>query len=393
VTDNLWNLDEIPCADMRLLLATLQEYSGYTLNLQKVANRAFAQARGCHIEVDDTHRSLSDMTGQAASALFLAGDPTDRQLLERFVSGREEAAFAALVQRHGAVVWRVCRRELACEQDAEDVFQATFLALARQAPLVPWQDSVGHWLQTVARRLSLRARCSASRLRWRGALTDHLEPPDTQADPLAEAERRELSRVLDEELGRLPEMYRAPVVLCYLQGKTNEQAACELGWPAGSMSRRLARARALLRERLSRRGLALFALGCLALACLWLLAPSTVPQPQPGVATAMASFGPGGDCEEGFERALLRVVNEPRVTGEGRDRLVRMTQQAVQVSDVVAAHDPGRRRHDWRRLSEQMHASAVDLNEALAQNDERKTQTAARRLAMTCQNCHATFRD
>src|SRR5262245_58421819 len=140
-----------------------------------------------------THRSLSDMTGQAASALFLAGDPTDRQLLERFVSGREEAAFAALVHRPGAVVLRVCRRELACEQDAEDVFQATFLALARQAPLIPWQDSVGHWLQTVARRLSLRARCSASRLRWRGALTDHLEPPDPQADPLAEAERRELS--------------------------------------------------------------------------------------------------------------------------------------------------------------------------------------------------------
>src|SRR3954453_21260066 len=108
-----------------------------------------------------THRSFSDMTGPPASALPPTGDPTDRQLLERFVSGREQAAFAALVQRHGPAVLGVCRRELACEQDAEDVFQATFLALARRAAFVPWRDSVGHWLRAVARRLSLRARCSA----------------------------------------------------------------------------------------------------------------------------------------------------------------------------------------------------------------------------------------
>src|SRR5262245_30272559 len=230
-----------------------------------------------------THRSLLDMTGQSASALLLAGDSTDAELLERFVSRREEAAFAALVQRHGAVVLGVCRRELACEQDAEDVFQATFLALARQAAVVPWQDSVGHWLQAVAHRLSLRARYSADRLRWRDlgrGLADYPEPQDPHPDPLAEAARRELKLVLDEELRRLPEVYRAPVVLCYLQGKTNEQAACELGWPAGSMSRRLARARALLRDRLSRRGLALVvALGCLALACLWLAAPSASHRP------------------------------------------------------------------------------------------------------------------
>jgi RNA polymerase sigma factor (sigma-70 family) len=341
------------------------------------------------------------MTGQPASALPPVGDPTDRQLLERFVEEREEAAFAALVQRHGAAVLGVCRRELACEQDAEDVFQATFVALARRAALVDWQDSVGHWLRAVARRLSLRARGSADRLGWRAVggvpvwgPTDLPEPLDPLPGPLEEAARRELRRVLDEELGQLPEVYRAPVVLCYLEGRTNEQAASELGWPAGSMSRRLARGRALLRERLSRRGLALaVVLGCLVLACLWLLSPASAPPPRSEVAAAMAPFGPGGDCEEGFERFLLRAAEEPQVAREDRDRLARMARQAVCASDVVAAHDPGRRRDDWRRHSQQMRDSAAELTEALARNDERKTQRAAGRLAATCQGCHATFRD
>src|SRR4051794_23832178 len=93
-------------------------------------------------------------------ALCPAGDSTDRDLLERFVASREESAFAALVQRHGTSVMALCRRVLPSEQDAEDVFQATFLTLARKAALVPWQDSVRSWLQAVARRLSLQARCA-----------------------------------------------------------------------------------------------------------------------------------------------------------------------------------------------------------------------------------------
>src|SRR5262249_21749538 len=156
------------------------------------------------------------------------------------------------------------RRESACEQDAEDVFQATFFALARRAGLVAWEDSVGRWLRAVARRLSHRARCSAARLRLAGAEPE-FEPTDPQPGPLAEAGRRGLSPGLAEELEQLPEVSRAPVILCYLEGKTNEQAAVELGWPVGSMSRRLARARALLRERLTRRGIALaVALCCVA---------------------------------------------------------------------------------------------------------------------------------
>jgi RNA polymerase sigma-70 factor (ECF subfamily) len=322
---------------------------------------------------------------------------TDRQLLERFVARREQAAFEALVQRHGPAVLGICRRELACEQDAEDVFQATFLVLARRAALIPWRESIGHWLQAVARRLALRARCSAGRLRKCASVggagrwpEDCPEPADPLPGPLAEAARRELNLLIAEELGGLPEQYRAPVVLCYLQGKTNEQAAYELGWPTGSMSRRLSRARALLRERLTRRGLGFVALGCLMVACLWMLA-SPSPRQRSNVAMAMAAFrAEGGD--EGIERLLQKATDEPRLNAEDRQRLERVARQAAHAADVTAGHDPGRRRDDWRRLSEEMRTSAGELSESLAQDDHHKTQKAARRLAVTCQGCHASFR-
>src|SRR5262249_20198913 len=159
---------------------------------------------------------------------------------------------------------------------------------------------------------------SANRLDWRAACEadDLPEPHDPRPGPVEEAARRELSLVLDEELEQLPETYRAAIVLCYLEGKTNRQAASELGWPAGSRSRRLARARELPRERLSRRGLALaFVFGCLVLACLW-LAPAPSPPPRPTVAAVMAPFGPGGECDEGFERLLQRAAEGLPVAGE-----------------------------------------------------------------------------
>ena len=179
---------------------------------------------------------------------------SDAGLLERFASHRDEAAFGELVKRHGPQVLQVCRRGLPSEHDVEDVFQATFFVLAHKAAAVSWNESVESWLCAVARRLVLHARASAwqrqSRERpitalggaraeeYSGFLPDQDHP---LYNPREEMERRDICRVLHAALGQLPEKYRAPVVLCYLEGKTNEEAARQLGWPAGTMSRRLQR--------------------------------------------------------------------------------------------------------------------------------------------------------
>jgi len=151
------------------------------------------------------------------------------------------------------MVLGVCRRVLDNEHDAEDAFQAAFLVLARQAHTIHKMESVGSWLYGVAYRISLRARSDAARRR---TLEEQARTMSEQ-DPFLEAAWRELRPVLDEEVGRLPPKYRAPIVLCYLEGKTNTEAARELGWTKGTVSGRLARARELLRSRLARRGVAL----------------------------------------------------------------------------------------------------------------------------------------
>jgi len=177
----------------------------------------------------------------------------DRQLLEAFAAHHDAEAFEVLVQRHGPLVLGVCRRVLHDEHDAEDVFQATFLVLAKKAGSIRRQEAVGSWLCGTAYRIALKARAAAGRRREQERQAD----PMTRVDPETEAAWRELRPVLDEELNRLPPKYRAPLVLCYLQGKTNEAAAKELGWAPGSMSYRLSQARELLRNRLTQRGVAL----------------------------------------------------------------------------------------------------------------------------------------
>ena len=150
----------------------------------------------------------------------MAESQTDATLLERFVSHREEAAFVALVRRHGPRVERICRRILRNEHDVEDVFQATFLVLSRKAAGIPWHDSVSPWIDGVARRLAMHARSGAVRHRGREVSVDrpggrHLrrrrrlpERYHPVVEPSTEAERRDLRRVLDDELMRLPEKYR-----------------------------------------------------------------------------------------------------------------------------------------------------------------------------------------
>jgi RNA polymerase sigma factor (sigma-70 family) len=177
---------------------------------------------------------------------------SDRQLLERFARLREEAAFAALVRRHGPLVRGVCWRVLRHEQDAEDTFQATFLVLARQASTLRWRESVAPWLYEVAFRLAMKTRvASARRLAHEKACDGQLSSPSR------DEAWRDLSEVLDHELQRLPERCRAPLLLCYLDGKTRDEAAQQLGWTLATLKRRLEEGRDLLRERLARRNLAL----------------------------------------------------------------------------------------------------------------------------------------
>jgi RNA polymerase sigma factor (sigma-70 family) len=176
----------------------------------------------------------------------------DAELLARFVASRDEAAFAALVQRHGPMVWRVCTRILGNAPDAEDAFQAAFLVLARRAPAVSRPALLGNWLYGVAYRTALKVRVSAAR---RQACARQ-ECAVDGVNPVDEAARRELRRVLDQELSRLPDRYRVPVVLHYLEGHTQAEVAQLLGCPCNTITTRLVRACERLRARLTRRGLA-----------------------------------------------------------------------------------------------------------------------------------------
>ncbi len=201
----------------------------------------------------------ADDVGRGLGRIFGAGTIaglTDAQLLERFAARNDAVAFEALVARHGPMVLGVCRRRLRDAHAAEDAFQATFLVLVRKARPGPFRtgDSLGPWLHAVAWRVAERARTEAARRLSREEAGAALE--QAPAPPAPGAEARDVRASIDEELGRLPERYRLPVVLCYLEGLTHEEAARRLGCPPGTIGVRLMRARARLRGRLVRRGLA-----------------------------------------------------------------------------------------------------------------------------------------
>jgi RNA polymerase sigma factor (sigma-70 family) len=176
---------------------------------------------------------------------------TDRELLARFVSSRDEDALAALVRRHAPMVWGVCCRLLHKHHDAEDAFQATFLVLVRKAADVPRQ-AVANWLYGVARQTAVRLRATTAKQgRLESQVANMPEPTAT------EVRATDIKSVLDEELSRLPNHYRGVIVLCDLEGMTRKNAARQLGIPEGSVASRLARARALFAKRLTRRGVLL----------------------------------------------------------------------------------------------------------------------------------------
>jgi RNA polymerase sigma factor (sigma-70 family) len=235
-------------------------------------------------------------------------EKTDRLLLARFVEHQDQAAFAELVARHGGTVWGVCRRVLWQEQDAEDAFQAVFLLLGRKAGSIRRRESVGSWLYGVAYRTALRLRRTVTR---RQGYEQKGRAPVPEPAPADQAAARELQQLLDEEVSRLSEKYRAPFVLCCLEGLSRADAAQELGWREGTVSSRVAQARELLKSRLARQGftfsavLTACALGSAAAAA----APTALMQTalQAGMAAqAGAAFAPAvTSLANGIAHALL----------------------------------------------------------------------------------------
>jgi RNA polymerase sigma factor (sigma-70 family) len=198
---------------------------------------------------------------QLRKAMLLRGGAgiTDGQLLNCFLTQRDDAAFATLVKRHGPMVWGVCRRVLHHHHDAEDAFQATFLVLVRKAATVEPKEMVANWLYGVAYQTALKARSVSTRRKEREKQMVEMPEPSVEEPEMW----HDLQPLLDQELSRLPDKYRVPIVLCDLEGKTRKEAARQLGWPEGTVAGRLATARKMLAGRLARRGVAL-SVGALA---------------------------------------------------------------------------------------------------------------------------------
>jgi RNA polymerase sigma factor (sigma-70 family) len=238
---------------------------------------------------------------------------TDGQLLGYFVEYRDEAAFEALLRRHGPMVLGVCRRLLGNTPDAEDAFQASFLVFVRKAASIAARDALGGWLHGVAYRTALEARGKRARRRAKEKQVEEMpEPPVEPDDPW-----RELQPLLDQELNRLPDKYRVPVVLCDLEGKTRKEAARILGVPEGTLSWRLAQAKKLLAKRLSRHGTALSGGALAAVPCRNPISTG-VPHPlltstaKAGMAVAAGQAGAAGAVSakvlvlaEGVMKAML----------------------------------------------------------------------------------------
>jgi RNA polymerase sigma-70 factor (ECF subfamily) len=249
-----------------------------------------------------------------------AAAQTDGDLLELFLTRRDEGAFELLLRRHGPMVMGVCRRILGDGPDAEDAFQATFLVLVRRGDRVRPRGRVGNWLHGVAFRTALEARRAAARRRRKEAQA----MPRT---PAAEDVWSELRPRLDCELSRLPERYRLPIVLCDLEGRTRKEAAGQLGWAEGTVSSRLARGRELLARRVRRHGLPLSA-ATLAGSLAEGAATAGVPAPLVGSTLQAALLMAAGRTDA----ALALAANAVALT----ETMVRaMTMQKLQFAAAI----------------------------------------------------------
>ncbi|HEV3118670.1 MAG TPA: sigma-70 family RNA polymerase sigma factor, partial [Gemmataceae bacterium] len=214
---------------------------------------------------------------------------TDGQLLESYIDSREEAAFAALVHRHGAMVWGVCRRILASHHDTEDAFQATFLVLVRKAASIVSKEKVANWLYGVAHQTALKARATTAKRRGREREVTAVPEPALQHRQLWD----DLLPLLDQELSRLPQKYRAVIVLCDLEGKTRREAARQFNLPEGTVATRLSTARTMLAKRLARHGLTASG-GTLGLMLSQNAASATVPAVVASTTIKAASYFAAG---------------------------------------------------------------------------------------------------
>jgi RNA polymerase sigma factor (sigma-70 family) len=194
------------------------------------------------------------LTSESTVPAAVAASLTDGELVERFIDSGQEQAFALLVERHSALVKRVCRRYLSDANDADDAYQATFVLLALKAASIRRRESVASWLFGVAARVSVRIRRQSVRRAVIRVQAQNVKPSSTS--PENDLSWRELCQALREEMQKLPEKQRQPLALCYWQGLTQDEAARILGWPRGTLKRRLESGRDRLRQRLAARGLA-----------------------------------------------------------------------------------------------------------------------------------------
>ncbi len=256
-------------------------------------------------------RSLREVVGRGS-----APEQSDAALLDRFARERDERAFEVLVRRYGRLVSAACRRVLRAGPDAEDVWQATFLTLACRAGTLGEVQALGGWLHTVAVRTALRLRADTAKRARHEARAGELRGDTDPDEALPSAARDDLRAVLDEAISRLPEKYRGPIVLCYLEGKTNEEAAELLGCPTGTVVTRLARARDRLRDGLRRRGVGVTA-GVLA---------ASLSRLRDAGATAVTA--------ESVARASIAFVTNRAATGLVSGRVASLTEGALRAMSV-----------------------------------------------------------
>jgi RNA polymerase sigma factor (sigma-70 family) len=299
---------------------------------------------------------------------------SDEALLDGFFRGHDPEAFELLLRRHGPMVLGVCRRILANSHDAEDAFQATFLILLRKGRGVAHRGRLASWLYMVAHRAALRARAGRERRRRQERQSMLHKPnfttPGEDACP-------ELWAVLDEEVRRLPEKYRAPVVLCYLEGLTQEAAARELGWPPGTVFSRLARARERLRQRLARRGVAL-PVGLLGLLAVAGAAPAVPPALIASTRTLATGFAAGSLAAGGLAGSvrlltegvlqamalsklklnLAILLTAAAVAGAG---ILTLAARAEKPAEVDAHHHHGATAHPGDPVKAEEHEALFDL--------------------------------